>query len=294
MEEDLSRINEYELAFYRRLGIRKFRDFTFLLEKIRHRKDSLRNSNYHLQQLSYRGAQRHYMYLSYNALIHLMGLVMAIMLILLRRAAGYRWTLADLGLSAAVLTNIYCIMLQRYNALRIRKYRYTLCKRIKKREEKNAVSLRKKLAEEAEEAGIRRDVEWISRAAQVIEENSTHGSSVFIIENAKDTEKLRRLADWTQSAGISIRVVKKSDAGTSETDSELREHRSPRLYAKAERNVRRLRRFFAKGTLNDRPPCCVIVIGNENLQQFRRLFPVGNEDEIIETVETLRLAAAQS
>ena len=171
MEEEFSRINEYELAFYRRLGIRKFRDLTFRLERWKHRKDALRNSNYHLQQLSYRGAQRHYMYLSYNALIHLMGLVMAIMLILLRRAAGYRWTLADLGLSAAVLTNIYCIMLQRYNALRIRKYRYTLCKRIKKREEKNAVSLRKKLAEEAEEAVIRRDVEWISRAAQVIEEN---------------------------------------------------------------------------------------------------------------------------
>lgn len=294
MEEEFSRINEYELAFYRSLGIRKFRDLTFRLERWKHRKDALRNSNYHLQQLSYRGAQRHYMYLSYNALIHLTGLVMAIMLILLRRTTGYRWTVADWGLSAAILTNIYCILLQRYNALRIRKYRCILCSRIKKREEKNAAVLREKLSEDAEEAVVRRDIEWISGAAQAIEESGTQGSSVFVIENAEDAEKLRRLADWTQSAGISIRVVKKSDAGSSETDSELWEHRSPRLYAKAERNVRLLRRFLGKGKLNDRAPCSVIVIGNENIQQFRRLFPVGSEDEIIETVETLRLAAAQS
>ena len=134
MKEELRRINEYELALYRRLGIRKFRDLTFLLEKLRHRKDSLRNSNYHLQQMSFTGAKRHYMYLSYNALVHMTGLIMAIALILLRRIVGYRWTPADCGLSAAVVTNIYCIMLQRYNALRIRKYRLLLYKRMKKRE----------------------------------------------------------------------------------------------------------------------------------------------------------------
>ena len=288
MEQGLSQINEYELALYCRLGVRRFRDFAFLLERIKHRKDSLRNSNYHLQQLSCAGAERHYMYLSYNALIHLFGMALAIMLLLIRRIAGLRWGIADLGMAAAVVTNIYCIMLQRYNALRLRKYQFSSYKRMKKREEKNARILRDRIPEGVEAAQIVRDSEWICGLKEAIE-----GREVFVIEGEEDTDRLRRLARWVGHAGITGKIINQNPAFTSEAEAPVREHRSSALYSKAERKARRLRRVLGKEKRSDKLACCIIVMGSDNIQAFNSLFPAGSEDMIIETVETLRLAAEQ-
>ena len=139
MEQGLSQINEYELALYIRLGIRRFRDIIFGLERWKYRGDTLRNSNYHLQQLSYEGAKRHYMYLSYNAFVHFFSLVTAALILLLKRITGIRWGIVDGGILVVVVLNIYCIMLQRYNALRLKKYRFSFYKRMKSGKRKTLV-----------------------------------------------------------------------------------------------------------------------------------------------------------
>ena len=288
MEQGMSQINEYELALYCRLGVRRFRDFAFLLERIKHRKDTLRNSNYHLQHLSRGGAERHFMYLSYNALIHIFGMVLAVTILLIRRIAGFRWGLADLGMAAAMVTNIYCIMLQRYNALRLRKFLFSSYKRMKKREEKNARILRNMIPEGVEMSQIVRDTEWICGLKEAVE-----GREVFVIEREEDTERLRRLARWFEHAGITGRIVKQIPANTSDAEAPARQYRSPALYSKAERKARCLRRVLGKEKRNDKLACFIIVMGSENIQAFNSLFPGGSEDVIFETVETLRLAAEQ-
>ena len=288
MEQELSQINEYELALYRLLGIRRVRDFAFLLERWKHRKDHFRNSNYHLQQMSFGGAKRHYMYLSYNALIHLFGMALAVTILLVRRIIGFRWGIADLGMIVAIAANIYCIMLQRYNALRLRKYQSLFYKRMKKREEKNARILRDRIPEGVETAQIVRDAEWICGLKEAVEDGE-----IFVIEGEEDTGKLRRLAEWFELAGINGRIVRQNIAPSSETEASVRQYRSPALYSKAERNARLLRRALGKEKRNDKLSCCIIVIGSDNTQAFNRLFPAGSEEMIVETVETLRLAAAQ-
>lgn len=288
MEQGLSRINEYELALYRRLGVRRFRDFAFLLERLKHRKDTLRNSNYHLQQMSFGGAKRHFVYLSYNALIHLFGMALAVTILLIRRIIGFRWGIADLGMAAAVVTNIYCIMLQRYNALRLRKYQFSFYKRMKKREEKNARILRDKIPEGVETAQIVRDTEWICGLKKAVEDGE-----IFVIEGEEDTGKLRRLAEWVEQAGMTGRIVRQNSDSSSDAEAPVRQYRSPALYSKAERSARLLRRALGKEKRSDKLSCCIIVIGRDNIRAFNSLFPAGSEEMIVETVETLRMAIAQ-
>ena len=288
MEQGLSQINEYELALYIRLGIRRFRDFIFGLERWKYRGDTLRNSNYHLQQLSYEGAKRHYMYLSYNAFVHFFSLVTAALILLLKRITGIRWGIVDGGILVVVVLNIYCIMLQRYNALRLKKYRFSFYKRMKKREEKNACILRNKIPKGVELTEAVKDVEWICGLEEAVK-----GSEVFVIEREEDTERLRRLARWYEQAGITGRIVKQISANTPDAEGPVRQYRSPALYSKAERDARLLRRALGKEERNDKLSCCIIVIGSDNIRAFNSLFPAGSEEMIVETVETLRMAIAQ-
>lgn len=110
-----------EECFYERLGIKRFRRFVLWLENRLQRITGRKNRNYHLGAKALDGLETYSIYIKYNALVH--GIVQ---LYLLAAAAMefYRPALPKGGKLLLLLLfagNGYCLMLQRYNSLRLRR-----------------------------------------------------------------------------------------------------------------------------------------------------------------------------
>lgn len=108
-----------ELQIYELLGIKKFQKLTFLLEKIIHRNDSGYNENYHLKKKYYnRNVQDFKKFLFYNGGIHIRNILFIISIILIKKIFKcIAWF--DFFLIILAVKDIYCVMLQRYNYIRI-------------------------------------------------------------------------------------------------------------------------------------------------------------------------------
>ena len=289
MNHELNQLGRFELKLYCCLGIRRFRDFVFWLEKTKHIKDNAQNSNYHIKQWSHSGAKRHFMYLSYNAAIHLFGLFLALTILLIRRALGYRLCAADCGIVVAAILNIYCIMLQRYNSLRLKQYQLKLNKRSKKRIEKNARILRQKIPFDQEADILREDVLWIGCLGKAVKNHE-----VFVIEKEQEADSLNRLAGWVESAGINNGFIKAVSPSLKPAQNPaFNEMKGAALYSKAERNARRLRKMLRKTHEPNDAFCFVITAGSRCRKAFERLFIAANEDTITEVVDTLIAAIPQ-
>ena len=65
----------FELKFLELIGIRHFKQFILLIEKIRHRKDAKKNDNYHVRSGSLGDLSSFTGYLWYNTLLHTISLL---------------------------------------------------------------------------------------------------------------------------------------------------------------------------------------------------------------------------
>ena len=81
--------------------------------------------------------------LKYNAIIHLVG-VLCCMPQFIRIILGYSSMLQLIGIVPLLITNLYCVILQRYNQIRINK----VIKKLEPREEIKADKLRENLKNE--------------------------------------------------------------------------------------------------------------------------------------------------
>ncbi|MDO5133003.1 MAG: hypothetical protein Q4D81_08470, partial [Eubacteriales bacterium] len=208
---------EAEMRLYRLLGVKRFRRFVFALEAGKHRRDGGRNANYHLADLSCAGMRRHFAFLSYNAIIHIAGLLLAVLLILAKAFVLHKWRPVDWGIPAAVLLNIYCIMLQRYNSLRIRKALRTRQKIRGRRIRKNALLLVKsRPAERTAGDSVFSERDSNPQDHDCGPEEWTPGTDIVFLQDLKtairegrdfvvreeDAETIGRLADWACRAGV--------------------------------------------------------------------------------------------
>ena len=126
-------MDRWEMKFYELLGIRLFRRLAFGLERLIHRNDRRKNTNYHISAYTPGGLAAFRKYLFYNAAIHAKGILLVEIILLIKWSFwGFTWYFDSLLLLLAVQDG-YCIMLQRYNYLRIRQRMAVL---EKKREEK--------------------------------------------------------------------------------------------------------------------------------------------------------------
>lgn len=108
-----------ELRIYELLGIKIFQKLTFLLEKIIHRNDNGYNENYHLKKKYCNGnVQDFKKFLFYNGGIHIRNILFIIIIILIKKIFKcIAWF--DCILIILAVKDIYCVMLQRYNYIRI-------------------------------------------------------------------------------------------------------------------------------------------------------------------------------
>lgn len=110
-----------ELRLYECLGVKQFRALVFRLERFLHRKDKGTNINYHIAAHDPQAVDAFIKYLFYNGAIHVRNLVYLTVVFLLRYVVLGRFSLwVDPLLWLLWLKDVYCVMLQRYNLLRIR------------------------------------------------------------------------------------------------------------------------------------------------------------------------------
>lgn len=125
-----------ETKMYELLGIKQFRKAVFKLEKIIHRKDNGKNTNYHIQNNTISSIEEFKKYLYYNGTIHTKNLIRGIPLLALMYLFNFK-ILPFTLLSAWLIKDAYCVMLQRYNWIKLSEKEALLKERQEKKKNNN-------------------------------------------------------------------------------------------------------------------------------------------------------------
>lgn len=139
---------DLELKIYKALGVKYFRNLAFKLEKLIHIKDKKKNINYHINDCKdLVSIDKFKKYLYYNGFIHVKNLIfgsvgLALMIIL------NALVVPVIALSTLLLKDAYCVMLQRYNWIRITRHEEKLKARERKRIDKVKSNIDKEKVEE--------------------------------------------------------------------------------------------------------------------------------------------------
>ena len=132
-----------ETQLYERLGVKLFRVLVFRLEKFIHRKDSGRNINYHVSSFDGHAVEGFIKYLFYNGAIHVRNIMFFVGLFAVRYGIFQSISAVDILLWSLFVKDIYCVMLQRYNYLRIKHRIDRLAEKEQVRIERKAANLSK-------------------------------------------------------------------------------------------------------------------------------------------------------
>ncbi len=184
--EEYPKINTIELYIYNILGICYFQKLVFLLEKFIHRKDGKTNQNYHFNLDNINPMEDFIRFLFFNGSIHFRNVCIFIIYCIIK-VLYFSFYWYDIVLLILIIKDIYCIMLQRYNYLRIKKVTLILEKQRKNRIEKKVNKLFPIFKENYDVSTIKEDLELIHKIKRSIEDKTV----VFFDE--KDEKCLKRL-----------------------------------------------------------------------------------------------------
>ena len=139
----MSKNQKFEVKIYELLGIKLFKKAVFKLEKIIHRKDGKKNINYHIKNSNdMESVDNFKKFLYYNGAIHTKNLIFDIPVIILMIVFRYNLILI-VPIMLWSIKDIYCIMLQRYNWLKINGFEEKLEVRKNKRIERRVEEIDK-------------------------------------------------------------------------------------------------------------------------------------------------------
>lgn len=139
----MSKNQKFEAKIYELLGIKLFKKAVFKLEKIIHRKDGKKNINYHIKNSNdMESVDNFKKFLYYNGAIHTKNLIFDIPVIILMIVFRYNLILI-VPIMLWLIKDIYCIMLQRYNWLKINGFEEKLQVRKNKRIERRVEEIDK-------------------------------------------------------------------------------------------------------------------------------------------------------
>lgn len=113
--------SKIEMRVYELLGVKQFQKLVFVLEKIVHHKDNGKNINYHIPSNDISALDTFIKYLFYNGTIHVRNLAVFVGYLLIKIFFSLQIGFYDYVLVILAAKDLYCVMLQRYNLLRIRR-----------------------------------------------------------------------------------------------------------------------------------------------------------------------------
>ena len=271
-----------EMKLYRILGIKWFQSACFSLERWTHRKDGQTNSNYHLRQFSQSDISGHFAYLSFNITVHVMSLVLLFFSVLLNIRVGFRFGFWMIGLVICTLINIYCILLQRYNALRFKAVRQQFMKYRELRIQKNVQLLQWDMLQNDLKEKKEQDLDWLRKLKEAVTDRKD-----FII-SGEDAERMRRLDCWRKRAGIRWHygcknniLLKRRNAVGSAAGRVFYP-----LYTKIDLRTDWVLRYTSFGKKNLLRSFALITADADSEKAFQELFEEGSEDRIMEAVDS--------
>ena len=270
------------MKLYRLLGIRWFQSACFALENWKHRKDGGTHSNYHIRQFSDAGISGHYAYLSFNVTVHLVSLLLLIVHVVIICLVGFRHGFWEIGVVFFALLNMYCILLQRYNALRFKKFRLQFLKHREMRIQKNVRMLQNDVPETVSKEEMEQDLIWLSEMKRAV----TNGNDFLIA--GEDANRLRRLNAWRMYAGI------KWHYGRKKIDARIRENAPEReteksvfpLYTRKDVKTDWIWRHVSRGKKNLLKSFALITADAQSERAFQELFEEDSEDRILEVADS--------
>lgn len=281
----LNSMQKLELRVYRKIGVLSFRKFLFSLERFRHRQDGQTNWNYHMRTLSSGGAAAFESYLIYHSLLHSVSLTLLVILMIWKAACDLPWNVMDALAAGMCAVNLWCLMLQRYNWLRIWSLRVQArqirTRRLRRRTEQLLSILRKPDAlQEGEE-----DMAWVQATLAHLSE----GELVCLGE--RDVPSLRRMSALLDEVELEGRgrTIPAGKPAASQPIDRLAEALAVQAQpcGKVERRVDWLQRQI----LPHRVPLlsrCAVVTENEAAEEaFSALFCQSAPEEILETLALL-------
>lgn len=132
-----------ESKIYEFLGVKYFKQLTFKLEKLIHKKDKEQNKNYHLMGNGIEAIENFRKYLYYNGFIHVKNSIALIIgLTVFVLTTGFNYYLIPFIL--LLIKDLYCVMLQRYNWIKLNEYKEKLEQRENRKVMKEANKIKEK------------------------------------------------------------------------------------------------------------------------------------------------------
>ena len=134
--------HKVETKIYELLGIKKFKKAVFKLEKIIHRKDKGKNINYQVKDSrSKKSVNSFKKFLYYNGIIHIKNLLIGIPSITIMALLNVKLIFL-IPYAIFLLKDVYCVMLQRYNWIKINEFEEKLNSRQQKMIKKETEQLK--------------------------------------------------------------------------------------------------------------------------------------------------------
>lgn len=115
----MSERHKIEIKLYELLGVKIFKKLVFKLEKIIHRKDNGKNINYHIKNCNSKESVDSFRkYLYYNGFIHIKNII-ALIITILSVFIFNTYPMLICLLFILLVKDAYCVMLQRYNWIKL-------------------------------------------------------------------------------------------------------------------------------------------------------------------------------
>lgn len=118
----LNQRQQNEVKIYRLLGVNYFRKAILWLEKTKNHKKNRKNENYHPSAMDIISLEKHNGFLLYNAFLHGVSMFFVIIYYILALVFGLHNLIINVIMAIISLLNIYCIILQRTNYLKVKEY----------------------------------------------------------------------------------------------------------------------------------------------------------------------------
>lgn len=124
--ESISKANSAETRLYEFLGIKLFKKIILLFERVRHLHDNKQNENYHIHSTSVSALRRFSGYLIYNSIFHIASLFLIAVYFTMTRCFFIKNFVFDIIAIIVIVLNLYCLIMQRYTYIKIKKQ---ICKK---------------------------------------------------------------------------------------------------------------------------------------------------------------------
>ena len=184
----MTKVARFELIFYEMLGVRIFRHMVFKLETLVHLKDKGRNVNYHIKNYKTSSLQEFKKFLVYNATIHIRNISIFVIYAVYHYIFKRKFHWYDVFFLLLVIKDVYCVLLQRYNFLRICENQIRIKKKREEKIEKKAILLKAAFLERYDEGFKEKDRKVINDMKNKIQK----GEQIVIGE--QEIETLKRLS----------------------------------------------------------------------------------------------------